>query len=142
MNKVEIFYKKVIEAVCKECGTDPVMMFSNNKERNVDARGVAITILADRKLSDNIISDLTGMTRQAVNRMRNLYPDRIRRSYYLRRTVESVKKACDLSMKKFSYNKILCDLCGMKDNNETSAAQQSVSGFCLLNRKLFKSKCV
>lgn len=93
MNKVEIFYKKVIEAVCKECGTDPVMMFSNNKERNVDARarGVAITILADRKLSDNIISDLTGMTRQAVNRMRNLYPDRIRRSYYLRRTVESVK---------------------------------------------------
>ena len=65
MNKVEIFYKKVIETVCKECGTDPVMMFSNNKERNVDARGVAITILADRKLSDNIISDLTGMTRQA-----------------------------------------------------------------------------
>lgn len=99
MNKVEIFYKKVIEAVCKECGTDPIMMFSNNKERNVDARGVAITILADRKLSDNIISDLTdiisdltGMTRQAVNRMRNLYPDRIRRSYYLRRTVESVKE--------------------------------------------------
>ena len=91
MNKVEIFYKKVIEAVCKECGTDPVMMFSN-KERNVDARGVAITILADRKLSDNIISDLTGMTRQAVNRMRNLYPDRIRRSYFLRGVLESVKE--------------------------------------------------
>lgn len=92
MNKVEIFYKKVIETVCKECGTDPVMMFSNNKERNVDARGVAITILADRKLSDNIISDLTGMTRQAVNRMRNLYPDRIRRSYFLRGVLESVKE--------------------------------------------------
>ena len=45
MNKVEIFYKKVIEAVCKECGTDPVMMFSNNKERNVDARGLLIVIL-------------------------------------------------------------------------------------------------
>lgn len=92
MNKVEIFYKKVIEVVCKECGTDPVMMFSNNKERSVDARGVAITILADRKLSDNIISDLTGMTRQAVNRMRNLYPDRIRRSYFLRGVLESVKE--------------------------------------------------
>lgn len=92
MNKVEIFYKKVIETVCKECGTDPIMMFSNNKERNVDARGVAITILADRKLSDNIISDLTGMTRQAVNRMRNLYPDRIRRSYFLRGVLESVKE--------------------------------------------------
>ena len=92
MNKVEIFYKKVIETVCKECGTDPVMMFSNNKERSVDARGVAITILADRKLSDNIISDLTGMTRQAVNRMRNLHPDRIRRSYFLRGVLESVKE--------------------------------------------------
>ena len=49
MNKVEIFYKKVIETVCKECGTDPVMMFSNNKERNVDARGLLIVILTERE---------------------------------------------------------------------------------------------
>ena len=91
MNKVEIFTKSdrgSLQGVRDRSGND----VSNNKERNVDARGVAITILADRKLSDNIISDLTGMTRQAVNRMRNLYPDRIRRSYYLRRTVESVKE--------------------------------------------------
>lgn len=72
MNKVEIFYKKVIEAVCKECGTDPVMMFSNNKERNVDARGVAITILADRKLSDNIISDLKEANARLVAMMEQL----------------------------------------------------------------------
>lgn len=78
MNKVEIFYRKVIEAVREERGTDPVMMFGDDKGRNVDARGVAMTIPADRKLSDNIISDLTGMTRQAVNRTRDLYPDKIR----------------------------------------------------------------
>ena len=155
MNKVEIFYKKVIEAVCKECGTDPVMMFSNNKERNVDARGVAITILADRKLSDNIISDLTGMTRQAVNRMRNLYPDRIRRSYYLRRTVESVKeelsgmsegalccKACDLSMKKFSYNKIFCDICGVKGDFVASSSNQPWQRLCCIRKvSLWKYIC-
>lgn len=155
MNKVEIFYKKVIEAVCKECGTDPVMMFSNNKERNVDARGVAITILADRKLSDNIISDLTGMTRQAVNRMRNLYPDRIRRSYYLRRTVESVKrsypvrsegalccKTCDLSMKKFSYNKIFCDICGVKGDFVASSSNQPWQRLCCIRKvSLWKYIC-
>lgn len=31
MNKVEIFYKKVIEAVCKECGTDPVMILATTR---------------------------------------------------------------------------------------------------------------
>lgn len=100
MNKVEIFYKKVIEAVCKECGTDPVMMFSNNKERSVDARGVAITILADRKLSDNIISDLTGMTRQAVNRMRNLYPDRNKEELFPERSIR--KREGKISYRKSS----------------------------------------
>lgn len=70
-------------------------MLSNDSERTSwrgDKERISPRIKTDRKLSDNIISDLTGMTRQAVNRMRNLYPDRIKRSYYLRRTVESVKE--------------------------------------------------
>lgn len=142
MNKVEIFYKKVIETVCKECGTDPVMMFSNNKERNVDARGVAITILADRKLSDNIISDLTGMTRQAVNRMRNLYPDRIRRSYPVRSEGALCCKACDLSMKKFSYNKIFCDICGVKGDFVASSSNQPWQRLCCIRKvSLWKYIC-
>lgn len=92
MNKVEIFYKKVIEAVCKECGTDPVMMFSNNKERNVDARGLLIVILTERKFSESLISDLTGLTQQAVNRLKNFYPDRINRSYFLRGVLSYIKE--------------------------------------------------
>ena len=92
MNKVEIFYKKVIEAVCKECGTDPVMMFSNNKERNVDARGLLIVILTERKFSESLISDLTGLTQQAVNRLKNIYPDRINRSYFLRWVLSYIKE--------------------------------------------------
>lgn len=92
MRDVEIFYRRVIEAVCEECGTDPVMMFGDNKEKNVDARGLAITILADNDISDSVISGLTGLTRQAVNRMRNLYPYRIKRSYYLRRALDSANE--------------------------------------------------
>ena len=92
MNKVEIFYKKVIEAVCKECGTDPVMMFSNNKERNVDARGLLIVILTERKFSESLISDLTGLTQQAVNRLKNIYPDRINRCYFLRGVLSYIKE--------------------------------------------------
>lgn len=83
MNKVEIFYKKVIEAVCKECGTDPIMMFSNNKERNVDARGLLIVILTERKFSESLISDLTGLTQQAVNYVRNTFPSKYNRSWML-----------------------------------------------------------
>ena len=98
MNKVEIFYKKVIEAVCKECGTDPVMMFSNNKERNVDARGLLIVILTERKFSESLISDLTGLTQQAVNRLKNIYPYRINRNYFLRRVLGYVKEELALSL--------------------------------------------
>lgn len=95
MNRVEIFYRKVIESVCKECGTDPIMMFSNNKERNVDARGLLIVLLTERKFSESMISELTGLTQQAVNRLKNIYPDRIKRSYFLRGVIGFVRDALD-----------------------------------------------
>lgn len=91
MRRVEMFYKKVVAAVCQAIGTDPVMLLSSNKEENVDARGIMISILTDHRYSDGTIAILTGMTRQAVNRIKNIYPDRIRKSYYLRSILASVK---------------------------------------------------
>lgn len=32
MERVELFYKKLVEVTCLICKTDPVMMFSCNKE--------------------------------------------------------------------------------------------------------------
>lgn len=92
MKRVEMYYKKVIVTVSQAMGTDPIMLLSSNKERNVDARGIVITILTEHKYSDGTIAILTGMTRQAVNRIKNIYPDRIRRSYYLRSLLANVRE--------------------------------------------------
>ena len=92
MNRVEMYYKKVVVTVCQAIGTDPVMLLSSNKEINVDARGIVIAILTEHKYSDGTIAILTGMTRQAVNRIKTIYPDRIKRSYYLRSLFESVRE--------------------------------------------------
>ncbi len=92
MKRVEMYYKKVVMIVCQAMSTDPVMLLSSNKERNVDARGIVIAILTEHKYSDGTIAILTGMTRQAVNRIKNIYPDRIKRSYYLRSLLESVRE--------------------------------------------------
>lgn len=83
--------KKVVMAVCRAIGTDPAMLLSSNKEKNVDGRGIVIAILTEHKYSDGTIAILTGMTRQAVNRIKNIYPDRIKRSYYLRSVLSGVK---------------------------------------------------
>lgn len=91
MQRVEIYYKKVVMAVCRAIGTDPAMLLSSNKEKNVDGRGIVIAILTEHKYSDGTIAILTGMTRQAVNRIKNIYPDRIKRSYYLRSVLSGVK---------------------------------------------------
>lgn len=91
MREVESLYKRIVIAVCEEMGTDPVMMLSNNKERNVDARGLVIVILTERRFSEGLITELTGLTQQAVNRLKNLYPDRIRRDFLLHSVWDAVR---------------------------------------------------
>ncbi len=92
MKRVEMYYKKVVVTVCQAIGTDPIMLFSSNKEKNVDGRGIVFAILTDHNYSDGTIAMLTGMTRQAVNRIKNIYSDRIQRSYYLRSVLDSVRE--------------------------------------------------
>lgn len=82
MKEVRRFYKEVVEAVCEELELDPVAAFSTNRERCVDARGLIVCLLAKR-IPDGLISALTGLTRQAVNRLKNIYPERIEHSFYL-----------------------------------------------------------
>lgn len=83
MEQVELFYKNAVCLICREMGTDPVMLFSNNKEKNVDARGLLVLFLTESRFTESLISELTGLTQQAVNRLKNIYPDRINRNYRL-----------------------------------------------------------
>ena len=90
MKVIHDVYRIVVETVCRVCLTDPVMMFSSNKEIYVDARGMLIVILVEYKFNESLISDLTGLTQQAVNRLKNIYPDRIKRHYLLFHTLQQI----------------------------------------------------
>lgn len=66
------------------------MIFSSNKEKNVDARGLAIVILVNHNFSESLICELTGLTQQAVNRLKNIYPDRIKVSFQLYSALQQI----------------------------------------------------
>lgn len=83
MNQIDFFYKKVIAITCEVCNVDSIMMFSCKKEKYVDARNLVILNLITRGYTDNHISELTGLTRQAVNYIRNSFPDKQKHSCML-----------------------------------------------------------
>lgn len=83
MSKVEEFYRRVISIACEVCGVDPIMMFSCKREKYVDARNLVIMNLTMKGYTDTVISELTGLTRQAVNPVRNTFPSKYNRSWML-----------------------------------------------------------
>lgn len=83
MSKVEEFYRRVIPIACEVCGVDPIMMFSCKREKYVDARNLVIMNLTMKGYTDTVISELTGLTRQAVNYVRNTSPSKYNRSWML-----------------------------------------------------------
>lgn len=83
MSKVEEFYRRVISIACEVCGVDPIMMFSCKREKYVDARNLVIMNLTMKGYTDTVISELTGLTRQAVNYVRNTFPSKYNRSWML-----------------------------------------------------------
>ncbi len=80
---IEDFYQKVVNITSCVCDVDPDLMFRSNREPYVDARSLVIMRLAANGYSDNRISCLTGLTRQAVNHIRNTFPHRFNRSWML-----------------------------------------------------------
>lgn len=92
MNRVELFYKKVIKITCDVCGVDPIMLFSCNKEKFVDARSLAIINLSSKGFTDSAISELTGLTRQSINYIRNNFPDKYNRSWALITCQQQISK--------------------------------------------------
>lgn len=83
MSKVEEFYRRVISIACEVCGVDPIMMFSCKREKYVDARNLVIMNLTMKGYTDTVISELTGLTRQDVNYVRNTFPSKYNRSWML-----------------------------------------------------------
>lgn len=69
-------YQAMTAAVCRHTGVSEVDMIESNKEECVDARYILIHFLS-QYLTDEDISRVTGLTRQAVNYIRNHFEQKI-----------------------------------------------------------------
>lgn len=84
MCKSEIF-AKILRIVSKETEVSEDLILSKCKRSDiVDSRGIMVVILSEYKFSESQISSFTGFTQQSINKLKNIYPDRIRRNYLLK----------------------------------------------------------
>lgn len=74
------FYERVLRVVSEVCEVDSKYIFSDNTEKNVDARSMLIIYMYEKGYNDIELSILTGFTRQAINRIRIVYPDKLNRN--------------------------------------------------------------
>lgn len=72
---------------------DELSVLQSRKEECVDARYVLIKILSER-LTDEQISSLSGLTRQAINKIRNNWDSRCR--WFVRSCYRNIKSAMNL----------------------------------------------
>lgn len=81
---IEDFFQKVVDTTSSICEVEPDRIFCSNREPYVNARCLIITHLVSKGYSDIYISRLTGLTRQAVNHIRNTFPSRLKQSWMLK----------------------------------------------------------
>ena len=69
VSEIFCFYKRAMETIQRITGQEDIL--HTNREESVDARSILIYILSSKGLSDMEISNLTGLTRQGVNKLKN-----------------------------------------------------------------------
>ena len=69
-------YQIMMSTVCRHTGVGELDMIESNKEECVDARYILIYFLS-KYLTDEDISKNTGLTRQAVNYIRNHFENKM-----------------------------------------------------------------
>lgn len=85
MNTTIIFYQEAINAVSEVTSLAKENILHSRTEQATNARYLLIQILSAR-LTDEAISSLLGITRQAANKARNHFAERCRGSWELRQS--------------------------------------------------------
>lgn len=96
MCKSEIF-AKILRIVSKE--TEDLILSKCKRSDIVDSRGIMVVILSEYKFSESQISSFTGFTQQSINKLKNIYPDRIRRNYLLKVIVRNIRESLDMPLR-------------------------------------------
>ena len=92
MCKSEIF-AKILRIVSKE------ILSKCKRSDIVDSRGIMVVILSEYKFSESQISSFTGFTQQSINKLKNIYPDRIRRNYLLKVIVRNIRESLGMPLR-------------------------------------------
>ena len=99
MCKSEIF-AKILRIVSKETEVSEDLILSKCKRSDiVDSRGIMVVILSEYKFSESQISSFTGFTQQSINKLKNIYPDRIRRKYLLKVIVRNIRESLGMPLR-------------------------------------------
>lgn len=106
MCKSEIF-AKILRIVSKETEVSEDLILSKCKRSDiVDSRGIMVVILSEYKFSESQISSFTGFTQQSINKLKNIYPDRIRRNYLLKVIVRNIRESLGIILSSFNSHSL------------------------------------
>lgn len=70
-------YQTVVVSVCRHTGIDKELLFKSNREECVDARAILVNVLACKGVTEREIVNLTGLTQQCVNKLKNNFSLRL-----------------------------------------------------------------
>lgn len=84
-------YQKVMESVCRHYGLEENNLLHSNKEDCVDARATLVSILIGKGLTEANLVQLTGLTQQCVNKLKNSIRFR-ERGWVFRETMKAVQR--------------------------------------------------
>lgn len=74
---IKEYFNEVLNKVSKTTEIDDYSILHSNKEECVDARYVLIAVLSER-LSDRQIAEVSGLSKQLVNKAKNGFSERCR----------------------------------------------------------------
>ena len=88
-------YLKVMETVCRHYGLDEVQMLHSNRRECVDARATLTAILIEQNLTEDELVQLTGLTQQCINKLKNSVRFR-EKGWTFRETMKMVKRELEI----------------------------------------------
>lgn len=87
-------YQRAVGSVCRNYGVNEVEMIHSNKEYCVDARATLFAVLTDKGLTEADLVELTGLTQQCINKLKNSVRFR-EKGWTFRETLKAVRKELD-----------------------------------------------
>lgn len=84
-------YRKAMAAVSRHYGLDETLLLHSNREECVDARATLVGILIEHDLTEADLVQLTGLTQQCINKLKNSVRFR-EKGWTFRETMKAVRK--------------------------------------------------